>query len=505
MQTARQIREEKWREQTLVQVVAGFMKQNEPKQARELADSIGLPQWRGWAWLEIGKAYVRAGGKEQAALAMRRTLHEAQQADITEANGYVGLYLYAYLARAQAAAGLGDEARAWIAATSSGLVKAYSLLGLAKGLAQPSRALEPLKIGYQYEKDDEPFTGKVMLVSAHPNADEAELRALLENRKKLHDEPTFARWRFGPNATFRGKLVLFSCARCRDAAGRLILSMAPDGSAIEVILELTKGQNIEAGRVSRDGRSLAYSVRPAKDAPLEIWVLEATGRHRKVGTDGLVQAWSPDGKQLACYRGTEMYHWQNFLLDVATGREERFAIPPSDLVDDWSPDGQWLAVMAGNPGKTFEHPTKGTYPQRRIYLLHPDGSGRRDLRVGPLPVDNIQARFSPDGKKLLWHQRTHDGLKVLYAAAIHDLDTNESAREILQFNSFFRGNKQFKSAGSPCWSPDGKQTVWLVPRELLEESTSMPELVFVPSAGESAKRLTLRDKGLRIVRVGDWR
>jgi RNA polymerase sigma factor (sigma-70 family) len=497
-QSIDRIQTENLQAETLVQLVAGLMKANEPKQALETADAIKSPQWRGYGWIEIGKAHARSGQKDQAALALRRAFQEAKAVEVTETNGYIGLYLLAHVAKAQAAAGLADEARAWIAQASPQIVRAAALVALGKGLAEPRRALEPLRTGYQYENEQEPFTGTIRLLSAKPDVDEAGVRALLDRRKEVRSPAKFPAFQFGPNATFRGWLTLFS--------GERVLFMSPDASAFEVILELKKGQNIDFGRVSPDGRSLAYSVRPAKDAAEEIWMLETNGTHRKVGNHGYVKAWSPDGKKLACFRGDANYRWENFVIDLATGQEAKLAIPEADLVDDWSPDGQWLAVMAGNPDKTFEHPTKGTYPQRRIYLVHPDGIGRRDLTVdSTIPVDNIDARFSPDGKKLVWHQRTHHGLKVLHAVAIYTLHVDQPAREVFQFDTFFRGNKQFKSNGSPCWSSDGTQTVWYVPRQLLEESSVIPELIFVSSGDGSTRRMNLRDKGLHWVGGFDWR
>jgi Tol biopolymer transport system component len=277
--------------------------------------------------------------------------------------------------------------------------------------------------------------------------------------------------------------------------------MQPDGSGLETVLELRDGQGISAGRVAPDGRRLALGVSQGDSQRMDVWLLDVNGRLRKIIDDAMVQAWSPDGRRLACTRGVGR-PWQSFLLDAATGKEHSLPLPKTELVLDWSPDGRWLAVMS-YPDKNFQHPSKGTYALRKIGLVKPDGSGREDLKADPL-LDNIRPRFSPDSKRLVYFQRKHREGRVLHDAVVYELD-GSGAREMLDFNTVFQGNHQFKSEGFPCWSPDGKQFCWLVPLQRTATSPIKMELVFVSPTTGLQKRLDLDELGIRFASTMDWR
>ena len=120
-----------------------------------------------------------------------------------------------------------------------------------------------------------------------------------------------------------------------------------------------------------------------------------------------------------------------------TGKSNLLPVPKTDLVWDWSPDGQTLAVMAGNAGKVFEHPTKGTYPLRQIYLVRPDGSGRELLTTGPM-LDSIAACFSPDGTRLAYQERRHHEGRVLHFAVVQDR-THGEPKDLVEFTELLRG------------------------------------------------------------------
>src|SRR5262249_27899940 len=58
-----------------------------------------------------------------------------------------------------------------------------------------------------------------------------------------------------------------------------------------------------------------------------------------------------------------------YVVDVATGRSTQIAAgSPTTTSARWSPDGQWIAYDI--PGNTGQHDE---------WIVHPDGSGGRDL------------------------------------------------------------------------------------------------------------------------------
>jgi Tol biopolymer transport system component len=497
--TAERIRDDYYQSEAVKQIVVGLVRANDLTAAGRMVDRIKLPVWRGYALLEIGTAQARSGQHPAAEKTFQQVLQEAAGVRDTESIGNVKPALLSHLAAAQASVGEETAARAWIDRQADGRITVYARLGLAEGIIKQQQAPLPPKVG---PEDEEVITATVQVFDSHPKAEEAELARLLDKRRRPARPTAAPKRQPGENATFRGKIILFGCSGLQDPFGALIQAVHPDGSGLETILELEPSESIVAGRVAPDGLRLAFSVQHGQGERAEVWTLEANGRLRKIASDGRVQAWSPDGTRLACYRGRPD-DMESFLLDVATGQEQRLPIPKTDCVNDWSHDGKRLAVVAGNPTKTFNHPTKGVYPLRKIYLLGLDGSGREDLKADPL-LDNIVPRFSPDDKQLVYHQRKHQDGRVLHYTVVYPLD-GTGAREVFQFDTFFKGNRQFKANGFPCWSPDGRQVVWRVPRRQTVHATLKMEMVFIATTEAGARRLDLYGKGLRFVAAMDWR
>lgn len=308
----------------------------------------------------------------------------------------------------------------------------------------------------------------------------------------------------GP-APFRGRIVFFGSATTDDPESTLIQAMNPDGSGLETVLKV-KG-TIEAGRVSPDGRRLAYSLAPPGAKKAEVWTLEPGGACRKVHDEGYVRAWSPEGTKIACISGAPEA-WENFTVAVETGQVERIAIPKTDVVEDWSPDGKVFSVMAGNPGTRFEHATKGSYPRRQIYLIRADGSGRVALTAEPAD-DAIWSRFAPDSGRVAHYRRLYPGRDkpTVETSVVRDRD-GSGVKELVRFAVFSDEQYVVRPLGSPCWSPDSKTVVWNVTRQRREgpeRSKLNFELVFVPLDGGPARRLVLDSRDHRFWGPIDWR
>jgi Tol biopolymer transport system component len=282
--------------------------------------------------------------------------------------------------------------------------------------------------------------------------------------------------------------------------------MNPDGTDTETILILGKDEWMLSARESPDGTRLAFDLSRGRDATAhsEAWVVSAEGHRHKIADDGYVAAWSPDGTRLATHRSDSSGRViENFILEVETGKASLLPFPKSDVVWDWSPDGQFLALMAGNPGKVFEHPTKGTYPLRQIYLAKPDGSGRELVTTGPM-LDSIAACFSPDGTRLAYEERRHHDGRVLHFGVVQSLPHGEP-KDLVEFTKLYEGNFERRPHGSPRWTPDGKSIVWLVPRRKVQSADIHPELVIVALDTGKIDRLDLFERGLDWVQAIDWR
>jgi Tol biopolymer transport system component len=189
------------------------------------------------------------------------------------------------------------------------------------------------------------------------------------------------------------------------------------------------------GRVSPDRQKLVFSE------DQETWICDTHGTKlpRRISDKSGELIWSGHGKRLVVTKA----EWPNrhhlraetWRIDADGSNPVRLPIPDTDSVEDWSPDGQWFVTCSDR------HPPHGRGYQ--LYVMKTDGSQQRRLTEGGL---NCNARFSPDGRQILYvHQTAREG-NSLWAV---DAD-GKNARQIL------------KTAGvvvlhSAFWSPDGKQ------------------------------------------------
>ena len=107
---------------------------------------------------------------------------------------------------------------------------------------------------------------------------------------------------------------------------------------------------------------------------------------------------------------------------------------------DWSPDGNYIAI------------SKGTR-NYKLHLYHKNGGAGVNLIDKPDNLKISEPRFSPDGKKIWFSQRTgawqYNARFPQYQLATYDRE--DGTKEVM--------TSRYGSAFSPTLSPDGK---WLV-------------------------------------------
>jgi RNA polymerase sigma factor (sigma-70 family) len=476
-ETTRQIQDGSHKGSALKEIVATLVRANEGSRAVEVADTISDEFWRGRALLEIAKGQARAGNRLAALKTFEQVLDGARNLKDNARAGSLQQGALAGLAKAQAEVGEEAAALAWIDQQTSPQIQAWSLLLLAQGIAERQPASrQPV--------------GRHPMPAAAPRAQASNAaRPRAKTPGRAID-------------SFRGKIVLMGSGDYESLTLFRIEVIHPDGTGLETVVTLNEEEYPVTGRVAPDGRRIALSLHRGRTDLAELWLVEAGGIRSKVLDNAVVAAWSPDGNRLACFRG-QMGEWESFFVDLTTAQTQRLPISRADLVEDWSSDGATLAVMAGNPGKTFQHPTKGNYPLRQVYLMKPDGTARQDLTTGAM-LDSIWARFSPDGKQLVYQQRRHQDGRVLHFAVVQNRD-GSGTRDLVQFNELLKSNKEFRPHGHPCWSPDGTSVAWLVPRRKVQSGDTRMELIIISVPTGRVDRIDLHEKGIRWVQAIDWR
>jgi beta-lactamase regulating signal transducer with metallopeptidase domain/Tol biopolymer transport system component len=197
------------------------------------------------------------------------------------------------------------------------------------------------------------------------------------------------------------------------------------------------------GRVSPDGQTLAFG----RDSG--IWKCDTGGSNNpgKVSDKSGRPIWSPDGKHLVATkqedldkdnekdRKTPAWKDETWRINADGSNPVKLPIPDTDSVEDWSPDGQWFITCSDR------HPPYGHGYQ--LYLMKTDGTRQGRLTEGGL---NVYARFSPDGRKVLFLRQTAKAGNSIWTMDVDGKNAKEIVKEV-----------GLASPDGAFWSPDGKQ------------------------------------------------
>jgi WD40-like Beta Propeller Repeat len=169
---------------------------------------------------------------------------------------------------------------------------------------------------------------------------------------------------------------------------------------------------------SPDGSQLLFFRPDAKNqtsdsAPQDLFVVGADGSGlTRLTPPGVTTAvvfsydsvsWSPDGTAVAVAAANGPF-WDTSIHSVciasADGSSFKRISPRGDIWDAvWSPDGRWIA---------FSMASKATQGLFELYLMHPDGSGVRQLTSGAHGLFSLHPTWSPDSDQLLFLRGSSD-------------------------------------------------------------------------------------------------
>ena len=231
-----------------------------------------------------------------------------------------------------------------------------------------------------------------------------------------------------------GSSITFT--RCQPNALCHVFTVKPDGSDLQPLGALCPDGAPETTCADEEGASFSPSSRDValvqatgqirSDTAGEQWIEHSTlaivdrdgGSPRVVfrgapySGDLAYPVFSPDGKQLVFERiasGFTRNRDKRAIFVIDTGGTHLRRLTPwaesSGDNPDWSPNGKWIV---------FHTHVDEEGEATQIFLIHPDGSGRRQVTHFPESVQLGSTSFSPDGKQLVTSEGTSGGNLHVY-------------------------------------------------------------------------------------------
>jgi TolB protein len=202
--------------------------------------------------------------------------------------------------------------------------------------------------------------------------------------------------RWSPNAS----LITFT--RCPKGTCA-IYTVRPDGSHLTRLSPPCPGSKCEddsnAGFLP-DGRHVVFSRFTGHGVGASIVVTDFHHRHARVVVAGTKQfaytepAFSPDGGRVVFVGGTSNKNLGVFVATSHGGSVHQVTPTKLDAGDSptWSPNGKWILFRS--------HVDDGGASQ--IYLVHPTGTGLKQLTHFKTGAIVTSSGFSPDGKWIVF-------------------------------------------------------------------------------------------------------
>jgi RNA polymerase sigma factor (sigma-70 family) len=300
-----------------------------------------------------------------------------------------------------------------------------------------------------------------------------------------------------------------------------VVALTPDGKEGDALIAPQGARTTFHSRLSPDGTRAAFAVNkgerrgPGDDLnapwPFQVVIRKLGAADPTAVADFSVKrlltlCWAPDGKKVLVTNDTGGDGaLENVLVDAESGKTEPIELPANVRVLDWSGDGKTFLVL---------------YQAEKKYRLGLAAKGEKEAReLTELKVrfaTNVVARFSPDGKQVLFTDadpEQKDAYKWHRSSNPHLLDVATRKREPL---AEFPDNAQCLGL---AWSPDGKRVAYtwtqLHPDLLRKDEINIADeketeafLIVADADGKNARTVTSAKSGHAITMILgsiDWR
>jgi len=195
--------------------------------------------------------------------------------------------------------------------------------------------------------------------------------------------------------------------------------------------------------------------------------------------------WTPDGKWVLFACAPKAGKTEVVAVNAyGNDRKVLFRLNQVAHLDDCSPDGKRLLLTIEGKGKVEVPPIR--QPETDIYVI--DINGRNSTNLTKNKALDLRARFSPDGKKILFVS-TRSG-----TSQVHLMDGDGQNEKQLTSFPVEEGRITGRIAAC-CWSPDGRKIAYSWTNFPKPDQPREPSRVYIANAdGSGASALQVGDR-----------